>query len=302
LPERELGEAAANAVGLLALVAGQDVEPAPGSDGRDGRWRIAKGTVRDRMISTVDPQARHIHKTVSDYRAGFKGHVCFEPETGLFTAVAMTPGCGPQFHEAVVAADLLAGESGPLAVLGDCAYGGAQSRAGLAAAGHVLFVNPPPLRATVPGGYTLDDFIIDTAAGTATCPAGHTAQLSKPRPAGERNASFTPFCHDCPLRARCTKAKDGRHLTIPAHHDTQAAARAQAATDQHWQHEYRQWRPAVERGIAHLTAHGRRLHYLGVIKNDTWLQLRAAALNLRRLVNLGLAPANGTWTLTATTA
>jgi hypothetical protein len=38
----ELDEQAASAVALLALVAGQDVEPAEGSDGMDGRWRIAR--------------------------------------------------------------------------------------------------------------------------------------------------------------------------------------------------------------------------------------------------------------------
>jgi hypothetical protein len=32
---------AADALGLLALVAGQDVEPAGDPDGTDGRWRIA---------------------------------------------------------------------------------------------------------------------------------------------------------------------------------------------------------------------------------------------------------------------
>ena len=42
LPEQELGPQAADAVALLALVAGQDVEPAEGSDGTDGRWRIAR--------------------------------------------------------------------------------------------------------------------------------------------------------------------------------------------------------------------------------------------------------------------
>jgi hypothetical protein len=35
-------EQAQGAVALLALVAGQDVEPAEGSDGTDGRWRIAR--------------------------------------------------------------------------------------------------------------------------------------------------------------------------------------------------------------------------------------------------------------------
>jgi hypothetical protein len=44
----------AEAVALLALVAGQDVEPAEDSDGTDGRWRIARKTAPDRVISTVD--------------------------------------------------------------------------------------------------------------------------------------------------------------------------------------------------------------------------------------------------------
>ena len=37
---------AEQAVALLALVAGQDVEPAEGSDGTDGRWRIARRSPR----------------------------------------------------------------------------------------------------------------------------------------------------------------------------------------------------------------------------------------------------------------
>jgi IS5 family transposase len=86
LPKQRLGEQAANAVGLLALVAGQDVEPAEGSDGSDGRWRIATRTAKDRVVSTVDPEARHIHKNRTRHQDGFKGHVSFEPETGLFTA------------------------------------------------------------------------------------------------------------------------------------------------------------------------------------------------------------------------
>jgi hypothetical protein len=41
LPEQELGPKAAEALALLALVAGQDVEPVEDCDGTDGRWRIA---------------------------------------------------------------------------------------------------------------------------------------------------------------------------------------------------------------------------------------------------------------------
>ena len=42
LAGEDLDEGAAAAVALLALVAGQDVEPAEGSDGTDGRWRLAR--------------------------------------------------------------------------------------------------------------------------------------------------------------------------------------------------------------------------------------------------------------------
>ena len=93
LPDQQLGEAGANAVGILALVDGQDVEPAEGSDG-GGRWRIARRTARDRIVSTVDPSSRHIHKNRAHHQDGLKGHASFEPETGLFTAVALTGGGG----------------------------------------------------------------------------------------------------------------------------------------------------------------------------------------------------------------
>ena len=82
LGERELEPKAAAAVALLALVAGQDVEPAEGSDGTDGRWRIARRVAPDRVISTVDPEARHAHKTRSRRQDGYKAHVVVEPDTG----------------------------------------------------------------------------------------------------------------------------------------------------------------------------------------------------------------------------
>ena len=82
-PRRD--QAAADAVGLLALVAGQDVEPAQGSDGTDGRWRIARKVAPDRVISTVDPQARHTRKSRSSRRDGYRGHLATEPDTGLIT-------------------------------------------------------------------------------------------------------------------------------------------------------------------------------------------------------------------------
>ncbi|MGH3195584.1 MAG: transposase [Streptosporangiaceae bacterium] len=92
-PERD--DAAADALGLLALVAGQDVEPADGSDGTGGRWRIARKVAPDRIISTVDHEARHTRKCKSKRRDGFRGHVAAEPDTGLITDCEMTMAAGP---------------------------------------------------------------------------------------------------------------------------------------------------------------------------------------------------------------
>jgi IS5 family transposase len=288
LRQPEPGGRAADAVGLLALVAGQDVEPAEDSDGSDGRWRIAKRTVPDRVVSVVDPDARHIHKNRTRHQEGFKGHVSFEPETGLFTAVALTRGSGAGNHEAAVAGSLLDGEEARLTILGDTAYGTGDLRERLRASGHAAVIKPPPLRQVIPGGFTIDDFAIDDQAATVTCPAGHTVTLGRPQAAGNRQAQFKAACRGCPMRERCTTSKTGRVLSVHPQHTLLAAAR-RAAADPAWQDEYRRWRPPVERAIAWLVAHGnRRVPYRGVLKNDNWLHHRAAALNLRRLINLGL--------------
>ncbi len=60
VPGQQLGPRGAEAVAILALIAGQDVEPVEGSDGTDGRWRIARQVAADRVISALDPGARHV--------------------------------------------------------------------------------------------------------------------------------------------------------------------------------------------------------------------------------------------------
>jgi hypothetical protein len=297
LPAQPAGSPAADAAGLLALVAGQDVEPAEGSDGTDGRWRIARRTAPDRMVSVTDPDARHIHKNRARHQDGFKAHVSFEPEAGLFTAVELAGGSGAGSHEAAVAVRLLAGEEA-VTVLGDTAYGTGELRRYLHDAGHAAVIKPPPVQPAVPGGFTSGDFTIDEQAGAVTCPAGHTVTLGRPHADGTRQAQFKARCASCPLRQRCTTSRTGRVLSIHPQHALLAAARRDAA-DPAWKQEYRRWRPPVERAIAWLAARGcRRVPYRGITKNNAWLANRAAALNLRRLINLGLTrTTDGTWAL-----
>ncbi len=281
----ELTGEAADALGLLALVAGQDVEPGE----EEGTWRIARRTAPDRIVSTVDPESRHVHKTVHEYRNGYKAHLAVEPETGLVTACALTPGNRP---DADAALGLLASEAVPVEVLGDTAYGSGKTRADLAAAGHRAVIKPIPLRAAVTGGFTREDFAVDYDANTVTCPAGHTVALTR-----TLKATFGARCRGCPLASRCTKAKDGRKMTLSLYDPELVAARRQAA-DPAFATSYRRWRPMVERSLAWLVAgSNRRLRYRGVERNNAWLHTRLAALNLRRLINLGLCRRDG-WVLT----
>lgn len=296
----ELDERAAQALALLALVCGQDVEPADGSDGTDGRWKTARKVAEDRVISTVDPDTRHVHKTVHHRQDGYKAHVAVEPDTGLFTGVKLTKANGSDNHEAVIGLELLMGEDhsedeAGLEVLGDTAYGSGQARAALIEAGHTPIIKPAPLRPAVPGGFTLDDFTIDEQAGTATCPNGVTRQIT-----ANRSVTFGVACRGCPLRERCTTNKTGRSLSLHPHDALLRQTRRDWAADTKLRDTYRQHRPMVERSIAWLIGpkgRCRQVRHRGIQANDLWLHLRVTGLNLRRLLNLGLTHTDGAWAL-----
>ena len=286
----------AEAVALLALVAGQDVEPAEGSDGTDGRWRIARKTASDRVISTVDPDARHAHKTRQRRQDGFKAHVVVEPDTGLTTVCELTKTNGPVNSDANIGAELVTADptiadGECVEVLGDSAYASGDMLHALAGQGWIPLVKPWPTKPAVEGGFTIDDFTYDSAADTLTCPADVTRS---PSPKG--NVTYGVACRGCPLRQRCTTSASGRTVLLGEHHQLQREHRKRAA-DQGFQATYRQHRPMVERSIAWLTRGARRVPYRGVEKNNNWLHHRVASLNLRRLLAMGLANENGTWVL-----
>lgn len=284
---------AAEAVALLALVAGQDVEPAEGSDGTDGRWRIARRVAGDRVISVVDPDARHAHKTVHRRQDGFKAHLVVEPDTGLVTGARLTKAAGADTADGTVGSGLLAGDdsvTGPVEVLADSAYGTGAALKEIEDAGHVPLVKPWPTRPVVPGGFTLDDFAVDEHLQAVTCPAGVTRPITK-----TRKVTFKAACRGCRLRDQCTTASAGRSLHLSPHDERQRRHR-QRAQDPGWQETYRRHRPMVERSIAWLVARGnRKLRYRGTAKNNAWLHRRAAAVNLQRLLILGLTRHAGAW-------
>jgi Transposase DDE domain/Transposase domain (DUF772) len=313
LQGRPLPAAVAEAARLLGAIVGQDLER-----GDDGSFRIARKVAADRVISTVDPDARHGHKTSARGFDGYKGHASVDPDSELVTATAATAGnVGDAAAAPGLLAELVDQAQGTLpaptpasaagggwpaptpTVYGDSAYGAGPLLAGLAAAG----IDPRvKIQAPVaPGGhFTKDQFRIDLGVGTVTCPAGRTAPIAynpDPRHRHHGQASFGAACASCPLRGRCTSAQAGRTVTITAYEAELAAARARQA-DPDLAADYRATRPKVERKLAHLVRRrhgGRRVRVRGLAKVAADFSLLAAAVNLARLGVLGLhwTPADG---------
>jgi IS5 family transposase len=287
-----LGEAST----LLATLLGQDLETTP-----DGVFRIARRVAPDRVISTVDPEARHGHKSSARGFDGYKAHVALDPDSEIVTATDVTPGNGGDAAVApgLLEADLADTDERPLTVYGDSGYGSGELLAALEEAGSVLRVKAQPA-SSVGGRFTSDDFAIGHAAGTVTCPAGRTVALRRRR--SELAASFGIACRACPLLARCTTSRDGRVIAVGPHHASLLRAR-RARRDPAWRDDYRATRPKVERRIAHLMRRrhgGRRARVRGQLKVGADLRLLAAAVNLARLAVLGLFRDGPRWAVRAT--
>jgi Transposase DDE domain/Transposase domain (DUF772) len=324
LADAELDEQAQDAVALLALVAGQDVEPAEGSDGTDGRWRIARKVSEDRVISTVDPDARHTRKSPEARRDGYRAHVVADPDTGIITDEELTKAAGtensdPAVAEGFLAADIANSENSthgeqagsiddtdgdapdgdapaPREWYGDSAYGTGDLRRAVRGAGHSAVIKPKPLQPAVEGGFTVDDFTVDEDHQTVTCPKGNTRPIS-----ATRVATFGALCRDCPLRQRCTTSKTGRKIVLHEHDNLLRQARRDWKNDPELRDRYRRHRPNVERVISQIASRGGRrlkLRYRGTPKNNAWLKRRTAVLNLRNLINRGLDFTGG-WVLAA---
>src|SRR5664279_390314 len=283
---RDDSDEVGQALALLALLAGPDVE---WIDDGAGVGRIARKVAHDRVISTVDTETRHAHKSRSRKQDGFKAHIAAEPDTGLITNAVLTKATGEGTGDAAAGAAVLAGDDSftePGQVLADSAYGTGDLLADLQQAGHDPVIKPWPCTPKIPGGFGVDDFTVDHDTMRVTCPAGNTASFT----AKTRTAKFGTTCAACPFRDLCTTttAAAGRSVTVNIHDKILRAHRARWISDPQMRADYKKHRPMVERSIAWLTRGARKLRYRGVTKNDAWLKLRVSGINMRQLCATGL--------------
>ena len=241
-----------------------------------------------------DPEMRHGHKAA----------VAVDTDSQLVTAVDVLPG---NAWDSTGALDLVqqseAGTGVPVAeTMGDTAYGDGQTRQSFAGAGRQLVARMPgrPQRAY----FAKEDFLIDLAADTGTCPAGNVAAGSRAWRARTGHAGRkyrvrgfrfeAAVCGACPLRERCVAGKSGAGRTVQLHPQEGLFQRARALQRSPAFEEYRRLRVIVEHRLARLVQLDiRQARYTGRAKTKFQLYLAATVANLTLVAGkLGLTDGN----------
>ncbi len=278
--------AGAELLGQLLL---QDIERKSG-DGDDG-VSLKVGVSKDRMVSVHDPEMRHGHKSSRRRFDGHKAAIVVDTDTQLITAVEVLPGNAADNLGALELVEESEVNTGvPVQeAMGDAAYGDGVTRQAFADAGRKLVARVPgrPDRQRFPK----DDFVIDLAAGSCTCPAGQVTH--KIVPAGRRTDAagrvhrLRAFqfdgseCMTCPLRSQCIPAKGRKGRWVLIHPQEALLQEARALQQSAAYDEYRVRRVVVEHRLARLVHLGiRQSRYFGRAKTRFQLYLAATVANL----------------------
>ena len=261
----------AAAAELLGVVSAQDLAE------EDGEIVIVRGVACGRVISTVDTDTRHGHRSRADRYDGYKLHFATDVDSDLITAAIATTATT---HDATVLPELL--EQDPLPVqevIADTHYGGGDTRLLLGEAGIELVAPTQPIPSN--GEYfSKSEFAIDLETRTVTCPAGVAVEIG-PSKARRVQVCFGDHCAACDLRSRCTPRAKGRIVEINPAESLLAEARAQRSSPE-FKTRYRE-RARAERKNAQVKFRTQKIPWRGLRKADAWAKIRVAALNLDRM-------------------
>ena len=281
-PQRQGIVEAAELLGQLLL---QDVERQ-----EDGP-ALKDGVSRDRIPSVHDPEMRHGRKSSRRRFDGHKAAVVVDTDSQLVTAVDILPGNAGD-NTGVLELVGQSEENTGIEVeetIGDAAYGDGGTRQAFADAGRTLIAKVPgrPNKAYFPE----EDFQIDLAAGTCTCPAGQvthtlhttgtrTNRLGQVYPS--QSFQFDPaVCGLCPLRSQCVAAGEDKGRTVALHPQEALLQPARAFQQSENFAEYRSRRQAAEHRLARLVQLGvRQSRYFGRAKTRFQLLMAATVANL----------------------
>ena len=195
--ERQQIVAGAELLGQLLL---QDIERKSGDGDGDDGVSLKDGVSRDRMMSVHDPEMRHGHKSSSRRFDGHKAAIVVDTDSQLITAVEVLPGNAPDNLGALELVEASEANTGvPVEeAMGDAAYGDGDTRQAFADAGRTLIARVPgrPDRKHFPK----DDFVIDLAAGSCTCPAGQVTHTIVPAGKADESQGAGPPLAGLPVQ------------------------------------------------------------------------------------------------------
>jgi transposase len=272
------------AAGLLSRVVVQDVER------REDGPAIKEGVAKDRLLSIHDPEMRHGRKSASKRFNGHKAAVAVDTDEPIITAVAVLAGNAPDAEGALDLVEQTEANTGCAVdeTMGDCAYGGGETRQAFVDAGRTLVAKVP--NPSNQGCFPKTAFVLDLEATSATCPAGQTTEDFKPDPAGGGQFRFAvAVCAACPLRAQCVRGASGRTVAVHPQERLLQEARALQASPAFT--EYRRRRQVVEHRIARLVQLGiRQARDVGTPKVLFQLLMAAAVANLTYLAASATQP------------
>ena len=302
--QRQSIVAGAELLGQLLL---QDVERKSGDvdAAADDGVSIRDGVSKDRMPSVHDPELRHGHKSSRRRFNGHKAAIVVDTDSQLITAVDVLPGNAPDNLGALELVEASEASTGSVVeeAMGDAAYGDGGTRQTFADAGRRLVAKVPgrPDRKHFPK----NDFHLDLAAGSCTCPAGQVTRTIVP--AGKRTdragrvyrlQAFQfdgAVCGVCPLRSQCIAAKGRKGRRVLIHPQEGMLQQARALQQSADYDEYRARRVVVEHRLARLVQLGiRQARYFGRVKTKFQLYLAATVANLTLVLGkIGLSGSIG---------
>ena len=299
---------------LLGQLLLQDVERKSGdgdgdvdahADAADDGVSLRDGVSKDRMLSVHDPELRHGHKSSRRRFNGHKAAIVVDTDSQLITAVDVLPGNAPDNLGALELVEQSEASTGaPVEeAMGDAAYGDGGTRQTFADAGRRLVAKVPgrPDRKHFPK----NDFHLDLAAGSCTCPAGQVTGAIVP--AGKRTdgagrvyrlQAFQfdgAVCGVCPLRSQCIAAQGRKGRRVLIHPQEGMLQQARALQQSADYDEYRARRVVVEHRLARLVQLGiRQARYFGRVKTKFQLYLAATVANLTLVAGkIGLSGSTG---------
>ena len=214
-------------------------------------FRIARRVATDRVISTVDIEARHGHKSRNRRFDGYKAHLSVDPDSELIDEVTVTPANAPD-RDAV--GDLLGDRRRRART---SRWSSATPPTGtrppardLEGQGFNVIAKCPPARNS-DGRFTKDRFGVDLDHGTVTCPAGQIAVISPSAVAAAGHASA--LVRDLPAAASLHQRR-GAAAPSPSTRTRRSCSGPAPTSDPAWQQTATGTdRPTVERKIAHFT-------------------------------------------------